>query len=220
MLHEGRDVDDVTRPFHRDTQAATVLARPHEDAPELPTAVAAPLRGLVASMLAREPEDRPSAAEVAERVAAATRPGPVLPPMPPPAATPAPAARWNRHRMLAVVLAGSMGVLALQRRDVPAAGASDGVVPSVVGTQADRATRILRRRGLRHERHDLGDGGPARSDRPDADHSRDHRPRRRAPSDGTREGQAEEQGQARPRPEAGQRQAPLSPPCGGRHDRS
>ena len=143
----------ATSPFHRDTQAATVLARLHEDAPELPATMPAPLRALVASMLAREPGDRPSAPEVAERAAATTRPGPVLPPMPPPAATLAPAARWNRHRMLAiavaaVVLAGGIGVLALQRRDVPAAGASGGVVPSVVGTQADRATRILRRAGF------------------------------------------------------------------------
>ncbi|WP_284535914.1 serine/threonine-protein kinase [Nocardioides sp. T2.26MG-1] len=147
----------ATSPFHRDTQAATVLARLHEDAPELPGSVPAPLRRLIASMLARDPADRPTAAEVAERSTTAARPGPVLPPMPPPAAAPAVAppvrAGWNRQRLLAiavaaVLLAGTVGLLALQRRDVPTAGASELAVPSVVGLPVDRATRLVRAAGF------------------------------------------------------------------------
>jgi len=142
----------ASSPFHRDTQAATVLARLHEDAPELPGSVPAPLRALVGSMLAREPVDRPSAAEVAQRAAGATRPGPVLPPMPP-APVPTPTPRWNRRRLLAiataaVVLAGSLGLLALQRRDVPPAGATELTVPSVEGLPVGRAVRILHRAGF------------------------------------------------------------------------
>ncbi|MBI2243772.1 MAG: serine/threonine protein kinase [Nocardioides sp.] len=139
-------------PFHRDTQAATVLARLHEDAPELPASVPAPLRRLVASMLAREPDDRPSAADVADRAATAHRSGPVLPP-PLPTPPSAPRSRWNRQRLLAiaaaaVVLASSLGLLALQHRDVPPAGASELEVPAVVGKRAERAVRILEHAGF------------------------------------------------------------------------
>ena len=143
----------ATSPFHRDTQAATVLARLHEDAPELPASVPAPLRRLVASMLAREPGDRPSAAEVADRAATAAITRPVLPPLPVPTPAPGPRQRWNRQRLLviaaaAVVLAGSLGLLALEHRDVPPAGASELDVPAVVGKQAERAVRILARAGF------------------------------------------------------------------------
>jgi eukaryotic-like serine/threonine-protein kinase len=153
----------ASSPFHRDTQAATVLARLHEDAPALPTSVPAPLRRLIASMLAREPEDRPSATEVAERAATATRGGPVLPPMP---AT-APPPRWNRRRLLviaaaAVLLAGSLGLVVLQRRDVPTASASELVIPSVVGERAERAVRILHRAGFEVLLEDAAGGRPGR----------------------------------------------------------
>ncbi|MDI6910067.1 serine/threonine protein kinase [Nocardioides sp.] len=152
-------------PFHRDTQAATVLARLHEDAPALPATVPAPLRRLVASMLAREPEDRPSAAEVADRAATVDRTGPVLPPLPVPAPSPAPRQRWNRQRLLviaaaAVVLAGTLGLLALQHRDVPPAGASELDVPAVVGKQAERAVRILDRAGFEVVLEDAGGDVP------------------------------------------------------------
>ena len=155
----------ATSPFHRDTQAATVLARLHEDAPELPASVPAPLRRLVAAMLTREPEARPSAAQVAARAATAARAGPVLPPMPTPAPAPAPRQRWNRQRLLviaaaAVVLAGSLGLLALQHRDVPPAGASELDVPAVVGKQAERAVRILDRAGFEAVLEDAGGDVP------------------------------------------------------------
>ncbi len=151
----------ATSPFHRDTQAATVLARLHADAPELPDSVPAALRRLVSSMLAREPADRPTAAEVAVRSATATRPGPVLPPM----TAPSRRTPWHRQRLVAiavaaVVLAGSLGLLALQRRDVPPAGASELVVPAVTGLQVERATRALRRAGFDVQFEDARSGSP------------------------------------------------------------
>ena len=154
----------ATSPFHRDTQAATVLARLHEDAPELPATVPAPLRRLISSMLARDPEARPTAAEVVERAATAARPGPVLPPAPPPVTATPGRARWNRRRLLAVavaavVLAGSVGLLALQTRDVPPAGASELVVPAVVGMPVERATRVLQRAGFEVAREEAARGG-------------------------------------------------------------
>ncbi|WP_296606909.1 serine/threonine protein kinase [Nocardioides sp.] len=156
----------ASSPFHRDTQAATVLARLHEDPPELPESVPAPLRRLIASMLDRDPAARPTAAEVAERSATACRPGPVLPPMAAPAPrVPHPQHGWDRRRLLAVVaaavvLAGSLGLLALQRRDVPPAGASELVVPTVTGLQLERATRVLHRAGFDVAVKDAPDGRP------------------------------------------------------------
>lgn len=156
----------ASSPFHRDTQAATVLARLHEDPPELPESVPAPLRRLIASMLDRDPAARPSAAEVAERSATACRPGPVLPPMTAPARpVHHPRHGWDRRRLLAVVaaavvLAGSLGLLALQRRDVPPAGASELVVPTVTGLQLERATRVLHRAGFDVDVEDAPEGRP------------------------------------------------------------
>jgi predicted Ser/Thr protein kinase len=154
-------------PFRRDTQAATALARLHDDPPALPESVPWPLRMLVARMLARDPAERPTAVEVAERAAAQkAAPTRVLPPMPtspppPPRTAPrtAPTAisirrGWTRPRLAATAAAAAIvllaaTVVALQGRGAtPPAGAADLVVPSVRGDRVAHAVRALDKAGF------------------------------------------------------------------------
>lgn len=144
-------------PFHRDTQAATALARLHQPPPELPATVPFRLRRLVRSMLALDPGDRPSATEVAERAAtAADGPSRVLPPMPdgPITEPQRPARRWRGAHLAAVAAAVALllalGGVLLPRghQATPPAGAADLVVPSVRGDQVDRAVRVLHAAGF------------------------------------------------------------------------
>ena len=100
-----------TSPFQRETPVATALAHLRDNVPELPSGVPTGLRTLVRAMLARAPEDRPTAAEVAQRAAAApaTRTV-VLPPMPD-APPPPPEVVSARSRRRLAVVAGAAAVL-------------------------------------------------------------------------------------------------------------
>jgi serine/threonine-protein kinase len=72
-----------TSPFHRESQVATALAHLRDEVGELPSGLPSGLRSLVRDMLRRDPEARPSAAEVAARaVPAASTRAIVLPPPP------------------------------------------------------------------------------------------------------------------------------------------
>ncbi|GAW49636.1 Protein kinase [Nocardioides sp. PD653] len=143
----------ATSPFRRETPAATALARLQEDAPALGPDVPAAMRTLVQRMTAREPEVRPTAAEVAASAATLDQqPTVVLPPMAPAPARPA--RRWDRRRLVAVGAAAAIamtigGVLVVLGDDAtPPAGASDLVVPSVEGRPVAKATRILEAAGF------------------------------------------------------------------------
>ena len=143
-----------TSPFRRETQAATLLARLHDDVPALGPEVPAPLRALVDRMLSPEPDDRPTAAEVAQRVAMLDQqPTVVLPPMP--AADASDTRPWDRRRLLAIVAAAALllGVgtgVAVLRGDpaTPPAASADLVVPSVRGDRIAAATRELEAAGF------------------------------------------------------------------------
>ena len=91
----------VTSPFRRETQTATLLARLHDDPPELDAGFPSPLRSLVGQMMSADPADRPTAAEVARRSATPDQlPTTVLPAAP--AAPPRRARRWDRTRLVAI----------------------------------------------------------------------------------------------------------------------
>ncbi|HEU5038953.1 MAG TPA: serine/threonine-protein kinase [Nocardioides sp.] len=120
-----------TSPFQRETPVATALAHLRDDAPELPPGVPAGLRTLLRAMLARTPEERPTAAEVVARAAEApTTRAIVLPP--PPAAPPPPpeiVSPWARRRIAivagtAAVLVVAMVLAAFQSRHPTAPAAS------------------------------------------------------------------------------------------------
>jgi predicted Ser/Thr protein kinase len=143
----------ATSPFRRETPAATALARLQEDAPALGPEVPAAMRTLVQRMTAREPEARPTAAEVAASASTLDQqPTVVLPPMAPAPARPT--RTWDRRRLVAVGAAAAIamtigGVLIVLGDDAtPPAGASDLVVPSVEGRPVAKATRILEAAGF------------------------------------------------------------------------
>ena len=72
-----------TSPFHRESQVATALAHLRDEVGALPGGLPAGVRSLVLDMLSRDPDARPTAAEVAARAATAARaPAVVLPPPP------------------------------------------------------------------------------------------------------------------------------------------
>jgi eukaryotic-like serine/threonine-protein kinase len=120
-----------TSPFHRETPIATALAHLRDPTPELPGGVPTGLRTLVRAMLARAPEARPSAAEVAARAAVAPRTRTVvLPPMPKtPPAPPQVVSPWARRRIAVVaamvaLLCGGLVVAALEGQNPAAPTAS------------------------------------------------------------------------------------------------
>src|SRR5699024_2896439 len=61
------------RPFTGESQIAIALAQVNDDPPELPDSIPEPVRALVMSMLAKEPEDRPADAEKLATAAEALR---------------------------------------------------------------------------------------------------------------------------------------------------
>jgi predicted Ser/Thr protein kinase len=143
----------ATSPFRRETLAATALARLQEDPPALGPGVPAAMRTLVQRMTAREPEDRPTAAEVGASAARLEeQPTVVLPPMAPVRSEPV--RPWDRRRLVAVGVAAAIvvtigGVIIAQGDDAtPPAGAADLVVPSVEGQPVARATRTLKAAGF------------------------------------------------------------------------
>ncbi|GAA4698260.1 serine/threonine-protein kinase [Nocardioides conyzicola] len=157
-----------TSPFRRETQAATLLARLNDDAPELGTDVPAPMRTLVGTMLSPEPGDRPTAAEVAQRVAMLDQqPTVVLPPMP--AAVATPHRFFDRRRLVAIAAAAvlllgvgtTLVVLNGDDATPPAGAAEELVVPSVRGDQVAAAAKELRAAGFDVVRRPV-DGSAAR----------------------------------------------------------
>jgi serine/threonine-protein kinase len=144
----------ATSPFRRETQAATLLARLHDDVPDPGPQVPAAMRALVRRMMSADPADRPTAAEVVQQVAALDQqPTVVLPPPAVPMA--AGAAPWDRRRLAAIVLAAvlvlTIGglVVALQGENAtPPAASADLVVPAVEGEQVAPATKDLRAAGF------------------------------------------------------------------------
>lgn len=160
----------ATSPFRRETQAATLLARLHDDPPELSSDVPAPMRALVGAMMSPGPDDRPTAAEVVRRVATLDRePTVVLPPMSPTSAGPTrrPAAHRRRHLVAvaaaaALALAIGLAVVLLPGQDTaPPAGASPSAVPGVRGEPVAQAVRELKAAGYAVERRPA-DGPDAR----------------------------------------------------------
>ena len=146
-------------PFRRETQVATLLARLHDQAPELDAAVPAPVRSLVGRMMATEPADRPTAAEIVGHVDTLDHQ---------PATDVPPTRSWPGRRLAAITAAAAMllaigGVLVVVRGDgaTPPAGAAELVVPSVRGDQVKQATAELEAAGFRVVRH-LVDGPAAR----------------------------------------------------------
>ena len=146
-------LSDVS-PFRRETQAATLLARLHEDVPALGPEVPAPMRVLVSRMLSPEPDDRPTAAEVVRQVATLDQqPTTVLPPLPAPVA--ARATHWDRRRLVSIVAAAALVltvgglVVVLQGKDAtPPAASADLVVPAVRGDSVGRAAKELEAAGF------------------------------------------------------------------------
>ena len=61
------------RPFTGESQIAIALAQVNDDPPELPDSIPEPVRALIMSMLAKEPEDRPADAEKLATAAEALR---------------------------------------------------------------------------------------------------------------------------------------------------
>ena len=149
----------ATSPFRRETQVATLLARLHDQVPELDPAVPAPMRSLVARMTSADPADRPTAAEVVSQVAGLDRQ--------PPAPTPQ-TGSWDRRRLAGLAAAAALVltigcVLVVVHGDdaTPPAGAAELVVPSVRGETLARATQELETAGFRVVRH-LADGPTTR----------------------------------------------------------
>jgi serine/threonine-protein kinase len=145
-------------PFRRETQAATLLARLNDDAPDLDARVPEPMRALVRRMMSPEPVDRPSAADIVEQVAALDQHQTVvLPPLPSTVAADETTRilPWDRRHLVAVVAAAALlltiggAVVALRGEDVaPPAASAELVVPPVKGKQVARATRELRAAGF------------------------------------------------------------------------
>ncbi|NLZ99348.1 MAG: serine/threonine protein kinase, partial [Micrococcus sp.] len=61
------------RPFTGESQIAIALAQVNDDPPELPESIPEPVRALIMSMLAKEPEDRPADADKLAAAAEALR---------------------------------------------------------------------------------------------------------------------------------------------------
>ncbi|KQW49112.1 hypothetical protein ASC77_10455 [Nocardioides sp. Root1257] len=139
----------ATSPFRRETQAATLLARLHDEPPPLGAEVPAPLRMLVTRMMATEPADRPTAAEVTAAVATLDQEPTVL------LSAPTTPRRWDRRRLAGIAAAAVLlltvgGVAAVLTGDptTPTAASADLAVPSVRGEQVAAATRKLEAAGF------------------------------------------------------------------------
>jgi serine/threonine-protein kinase len=143
-------------PFRRETQTATLLARLHDDAPDLGPQVPTPMRALVRRMMSAEPAGRPTAADVVQQVRALDqRPTVVLPPLPSPVGDTSDAVTWDRRRLAAIVAAAALVltsgglVVALRGEDAtPPAASAELVVPAVKGEQVAPATKELRAAGF------------------------------------------------------------------------
>jgi len=160
------------RPFHRESTVATALAHLHDDAPELGAEVPGAVRRLVATMIAKDPAERPTSAEVAERAArihhltsASEQTRPILPPPPTPALrrgvrTPisrAPALRSRRIQVGAAAVAVVLTVSAFV-----AARPSEERVPDLDGMSAAAAAAALEDADFQVERRMVDDPAASR----------------------------------------------------------
>ena len=98
------------RPFSGDTPVSVALAQVRDEPPALPDTVPGPVRALVMTMLAKEPERRPAAAGMVGDSAATLRPGLVPPPVPAP---------LPPTRTLPVVATATLAAPALAERHHP-----------------------------------------------------------------------------------------------------
>ncbi len=141
-----------TSPFRRDTRVATALAHLNDTPPPLPTTVPASVRGLVDDMLATDPADRPTAAQVAARA----REQDEAPALDPPTETMAPARTPLRlPRPLAVAVAAAVllvagVVVAVTTGEDPTTppAASELALPDVRGEQLAAARDQLESAGF------------------------------------------------------------------------
>lgn len=158
------------KPFHRESAVATALAHLTEEAPPLigvPGAVAA----LVAEMLAKEPEDRPSsAAEVAGRARSlAVEPEPtaevVLPPPPAPAVVTAvrtPVWRSEKLRSRRLQVSAAAVVVALLGMIFVAARPAATELPDLEGLGWGEARQALAEQDVEVRRQLVDSPGAAR----------------------------------------------------------
>lgn len=148
------------KPFRRENQVATALAHLHDEAPPLPDDVPPPVAALVTRMIAKDPEQRPTADEVARVATALADPtaevrAPVLPPPPSPrrvAAAKVPLWRRETLRSRRLQVAGAAVVVAVAVGSMVAARPSPPVVPDLEGMTASEAQAAVEDLGLTVER--------------------------------------------------------------------
>lgn len=149
-------------PFRRETAVATAIAHAKDQLPPLGHDVPDPVRALVASMTAKQPDDRPTA-EQAARTAAALAEGHTHDAAPAPRDVGAPALEdlptavtrvRPRRKAMAVGAGAALVVALLAGRELLA---SEREVPDVVGMSVAAATSVLREDGFEVERRDVDD---------------------------------------------------------------
>ena len=157
------------KPFRRENDVATALAHLLEDAPELDPEVPPPVRALVGSLMAKDPESRPAdAAEVARRAAGLALPtAEVAAPVESTAAAgsagaaPArrPATAWRRRllRSRRTYVAAGVLVAAVAGSALVAARPASSRVPDLRGERWATASRTLDGRGLEAHRQVVDD---------------------------------------------------------------
>jgi eukaryotic-like serine/threonine-protein kinase len=154
------------RPFHRESSVATALAHLHDPVPALGEDVPVAVRRLVAQMVAKDPDDRPTASEVTVAAArlhdlaiTAEATQPILPPPPSPSVVPAVQTPiWRspslRSRRLQV---GSAAVVVALAVSFVAARPSEEKVPDLTGDSWSVASEELSSSGLDAERRLVDD---------------------------------------------------------------
>lgn len=149
-------------PFRRETAVATAIAHAKDQLPPLGDDVPDPVRALVASMTAKQPDDRPTAAQAA-RTATALAEGHSQDAAPAPREVGAPALEdlptavtrvRPRRRAMAVGAGAALVVALLAGREMLA---TEREVPDVVGMSVAAATTVLRDEGFDVERQDVDD---------------------------------------------------------------
>lgn len=149
-------------PFRRETAVATAIAHAKDQLPPLGDDVPDPVRALVASMTAKQPDDRPTA-EQAARTAAALAEGHSHDAAPAPRDVGAPALEdlptavtrvRPRRKALAVGAGAALVVALLAGRELMSA---EREVPDVVGMSVAAATTVLHEDGFEVERRDVDD---------------------------------------------------------------
>ncbi len=146
-------------PYRRENHVASAIAQIGEPLPPLPETVSPQLRQLIEAMAGKDPEDRPSAAEVATwsslspegaelATDQSTRALPTVLEETETAALPAPA-RPGRRRVTVYAGIGAV-VVALAALLLVPRGGDPAEVPDVVGMSASAAAARLEKAGLEH----------------------------------------------------------------------